>query len=108
MKFSTKQIHAGVEPDPVTGSILTPISQTTTFVQPSVDEYLAKEPYNIDKKGRTFFTVHKSADIEHTARAAKALGEIASTEEEQERVRAVCRNMAKAKLGKFDSIYDEY
>ena len=42
MKFSTKQIHAGVEPDPVTGSILTPIYQTTTFVQPSVDEYLAK------------------------------------------------------------------
>jgi cystathionine gamma-lyase len=42
MKFRTRQIHAGVEPDPVTGSILTPIYQTTTFVQPSVDEYLAK------------------------------------------------------------------
>ena len=42
MGFSTKQIHAGVEPDPVTGSILTPIYQTTTYVQPSVDEYLAK------------------------------------------------------------------
>ena len=42
MKFNTKQIHAGVEPDPVTGSILTPIYQTTTYVQPSVDEYLAK------------------------------------------------------------------
>lgn len=42
MKFSTKQIHAGVEPDPVTGSILTPIYQTTTYVQPSVDEYLSK------------------------------------------------------------------
>ena len=42
MKFRTRQVHAGVEPDPVTGSILTPIYQTTTFVQPSVDEYLAK------------------------------------------------------------------
>jgi cystathionine beta-lyase/cystathionine gamma-synthase len=42
MKFSTKQIHAGVEPDPLTGSILTPIYQTTTYVQPSVDEYLSK------------------------------------------------------------------
>lgn len=42
MKFSTKQIHAGVEPDPITGAILTPIYQTTTYVQPSVDEYLAK------------------------------------------------------------------
>ena len=42
MRFSTKQIHAGVKPDPVTGSILTPIYQTTTYVQDSVDEYLAK------------------------------------------------------------------
>ncbi|MGI8822075.1 MAG: trans-sulfuration enzyme family protein [Acidimicrobiia bacterium] len=41
MKFSTKQVHAGVVPDPVTGAILTPIHQTTTFVQPSVDEYMA-------------------------------------------------------------------
>jgi cystathionine gamma-lyase len=42
MGFSTKQIHAGVVPDPLTGSILTPIYQTTTYVQDSVDEYLAK------------------------------------------------------------------
>ena len=42
MRFTTKQIRAGVEPDPVTGSILTPIYQSTTYVQPSVDEYLAK------------------------------------------------------------------
>lgn len=42
MRFTTKQIHAGVEPDPLTGSILTPIYQSTTFVQPSVDEYLSK------------------------------------------------------------------
>jgi cystathionine gamma-lyase len=42
MGFATKQIHAGVTPDPVTGSILTPVYQTTTYVQDSVDEYLAK------------------------------------------------------------------
>ena len=42
MGFTTKQIHAGVKPDPVTGSILTPIYQTTTYVQDSVDEYMAK------------------------------------------------------------------
>ncbi len=42
MGFSTKQIHDGVVPDPLTGSILTPIYQTTTYVQDSVDEYLAK------------------------------------------------------------------
>ena len=42
MGFTTKQVHAGVTPDPVTGSILTPVYQTTTFVQDSVDEYLSK------------------------------------------------------------------
>lgn len=40
--FSTRQIHAGVTPDPVTGSILTPIYQSTTYVQPSVDKYLSR------------------------------------------------------------------
>ena len=42
MGFNTRQIHAGVTPDPTSGSILTPIYQSTTFVQPSVDEYLSK------------------------------------------------------------------
>jgi cystathionine beta-lyase/cystathionine gamma-synthase len=42
MGFRTRQIHAGVTPDPMTGAILTPIYQTTTYVQPSVDEYLSK------------------------------------------------------------------
>ena len=42
MGFKTRQIHAGVTPDPTTGAILTPIYQSTTYVQPSVDEYLSK------------------------------------------------------------------
>lgn len=42
MRFRSKQIHAGVTPDPTTGAILTPIYQSTTFVQDSVDSYLAK------------------------------------------------------------------
>jgi len=42
MGFTTRQIHAGVRPDPTTGSILTPIYQSTTFVQDSVDEYMRK------------------------------------------------------------------
>jgi len=42
MGFTTRQIHAGVTPDPTTGAILTPIYQSTTFVQPSVDDYLSK------------------------------------------------------------------
>ena len=35
MKFGTKAIHAGIEPDPTTGAIMTPIFQTSTFVQAS-------------------------------------------------------------------------
>jgi cystathionine gamma-lyase len=35
MKFGTKAIHAGVHPDPSTGAIMTPIYQTSTFVQES-------------------------------------------------------------------------
>ena len=42
MGFRTKQIHEGVTPDPTTGAILTPIYQSTTFVQNSVDEYMGK------------------------------------------------------------------
>ncbi|MFT4031798.1 MAG: cystathionine gamma-synthase [Siphonobacter sp.] len=33
MRFATKAIHAGVEPDPSTGAIMTPIYQTSTYVQ---------------------------------------------------------------------------
>lgn len=33
MRIGTKFIHAGVEPDPTTGAIMTPIYQTSTFVQ---------------------------------------------------------------------------
>lgn len=33
MKFGTKAIHAGQEPDPSTGAIMTPIYQTSTYVQ---------------------------------------------------------------------------
>jgi cystathionine gamma-lyase len=35
MKFGTKAVHAGVEPDPTTGAIMTPVYQTSTYVQES-------------------------------------------------------------------------
>lgn len=35
MKFGTKAVHAGVAPDPSTGAIMTPIFQTSTYVQES-------------------------------------------------------------------------
>ena len=35
MKFATAAIHAGQQPDPTTGAIMTPVYQTSTFVQVS-------------------------------------------------------------------------
>lgn len=39
MKFGTKAIHAGVFPDPATGAIMTPIYQTSTYVQSAPGEH---------------------------------------------------------------------
>ncbi|MDQ3715419.1 MAG: cystathionine gamma-synthase [Actinomycetota bacterium] len=36
MKFETAAIHAGQEPDPVTGSVVVPIHQTSTYAQDGV------------------------------------------------------------------------
>ncbi|GMW06645.1 MAG: PLP-dependent aspartate aminotransferase family protein [Gammaproteobacteria bacterium] len=65
MGFNTRQVHAGVEPDPVTGSILTPIYQTTTYVQESVDKYLAKG-YSYSRSGNPTVRAleKKLADLE--------------------------------------------
>jgi cystathionine beta-lyase/cystathionine gamma-synthase len=37
-RFATKAVHAGVAPEEVTGAIMTPIFQTSTYVQPAVGE----------------------------------------------------------------------
>lgn len=39
MKFSTRAIHAGQEPDPTTGAIMTPIYQTSTYAQAGMGEH---------------------------------------------------------------------
>jgi len=39
MKFATKAIHAGQEPDPSTGAIIAPIFQTSTYVQAGLGEH---------------------------------------------------------------------
>ena len=43
MKFGTKAIHAGVHPDPATGAIMTPIYQTSTYVQDGVGNHKGYE-----------------------------------------------------------------
>ncbi|MBK9255670.1 MAG: cystathionine gamma-synthase [Saprospiraceae bacterium] len=43
MKFATKVIHAGIEPDPSTGAIMTPIYQTSTYVQTAPGDHKGYE-----------------------------------------------------------------
>ena len=44
--FSTRCIHAGQEPDPTTGAIMTPVYQTSTFVQTSPGEFIDNFDYS--------------------------------------------------------------
>ena len=41
--FATLCIHAGQEPDPATGAIITPIYQTSTYVQDALGEHKGYE-----------------------------------------------------------------
>lgn len=43
MKIETKLLHAGVEPDSATGAIMTPIYQTSTYVQDGVGNHKGYE-----------------------------------------------------------------
>jgi cystathionine beta-lyase len=43
MKFGTKTIHAGQKPDPTTGAVMTPIYQTSTYVQKTPGEHKGYE-----------------------------------------------------------------
>jgi len=43
MKLATKIIHAGAEPDPSTGAIMTPIYQTSTYVQAAPGQHKGYE-----------------------------------------------------------------
>src|SRR5687767_8973846 len=42
-RFGTKAIHAGQTPDPTTGAIMTPVHQTSTYVQPALGRHLGYE-----------------------------------------------------------------
>jgi cystathionine gamma-synthase len=43
--FATRAVHAGLEPDPGYGSVIPPIHQTSTYVQPALGEYVEDYDY---------------------------------------------------------------
>ena len=51
--FETRAIHAGQDPDPATGAIITPIYQTSTFVQDAVGEHKGYDYARSDNPTRT-------------------------------------------------------
>jgi cystathionine gamma-lyase len=42
-RFGTRAVHAGQHPDPTTGAIMTPVYQTSTYVQPQLGRHLGYE-----------------------------------------------------------------
>jgi cystathionine beta-lyase/cystathionine gamma-synthase len=53
MDFETRAIHEGQEPDPATGAIITPIYQTSTFVQDAVGEHKGYDYARVNNPTRT-------------------------------------------------------
>ena len=53
LKFETLAVHAGMEPDPTTGAIMTPIYQTSTYVQDDVAQHKGYEYSRTDNPTRT-------------------------------------------------------
>jgi cystathionine gamma-lyase len=63
-KLETRVIHAGVEPDPSTGAIMTPIYQTSTYVQAAPGDHKGYEYARTQNPTRTVLQ-NALADIEN-------------------------------------------
>lgn len=61
MKFATKVIHAGIEPDPSTGAIMTPIYQTSTYVQEAPGKHKGYEYARTQNPTRTVLETNVAA-----------------------------------------------
>ncbi len=77
MKFATKAIHSGYEPDSETGSIMPPIYMTSTYLQEAPGEPLGD--YDYTRAGTPNFTVLEKTlaaleDAEHATVFSSGLG----------------------------------
>lgn len=59
--FETAAIHAGQDPDPVTGAVVTPISLSTTFQQPEVGQHRGYEYSRSGNPTRTAYETQVAA-----------------------------------------------
>ena len=51
--FNTRAVHAGMEPDPATGAVMTPIYQTSTYAQTGINEHRGYDYARSDNPTRT-------------------------------------------------------
>lgn len=61
IKFGTKVIHSGVNPDPSTGAIMTPIFQTSTYVQDAPGKHKGYEYARTQNPTRTVLEANLTA-----------------------------------------------
>ena len=76
--FSTRGIHAGQQPDPTTGAIMTPIYQTSTYVQAGPGEHQGFE-YSRTHNPTRFAYEDCIADLESGARGFAFASGMAAT-----------------------------
>jgi cystathionine gamma-lyase len=76
MEFETRAIHVGQEPDPATGAIVTPIYQTSTYVQEAVGVHKGYDYSRVANPTRTALqeAVASLEDAEHGIAFASGLG----------------------------------
>jgi cystathionine gamma-lyase len=79
MDFETAVIHAGVEPDPQTGAVMTPIYQTSTYAQASPGEHKGYEYSRTDNPTRTVLQTQLAA-LEQGDQALVFASGLASTD----------------------------
>jgi cystathionine beta-lyase/cystathionine gamma-synthase len=76
MDFETRAIHAGQEPDPTTGAIITPIYQTSTYVQEAVGVHKGYDYARVGNPTRTALQVALASleNAEHGVAFSSGLG----------------------------------
>ncbi len=79
MKEATKYIHAGAEPDPSTGAIMTPIYQTSTYVQAAPGKHKGYEYARSQNPTRTALE-RAFAEIENANYALAFSSGVAATD----------------------------
>jgi cystathionine beta-lyase/cystathionine gamma-synthase len=78
MRFATRAVHAGQQPDPATGAIMTPIYQTSTYAQEGIGVHKGHEYARVSNPTRSALEGNVAAleGAEHGAAFASGLAAI--------------------------------